>query len=147
MKILFSTRPAYGHVYPLIPLALTAREAGHEVSFATTGSFLHRLGRLGFPTHDVGLTIDEALESLAASMPGDGMPKRDDGRPDLDAGSRLFSSTSWPAARPTTWRSCSPGCGRTWSCTSSTSSGPPWRRMLPGSPPSVIRSRRAHPTS
>ena len=43
MKILFSTRPAYGHVYPLMPLALAAREAGHDVRFATTGQFLGKL--------------------------------------------------------------------------------------------------------
>ena len=47
MKILFSTRPAYGHVYPLMPLALAAREAGHDVRFATTGQFLDKLDALG----------------------------------------------------------------------------------------------------
>ena len=60
MKIVFSSRPAYGHVYPLLPLAGAARRAGHHVSFATTGHFLARLDRLGYPTHDVGLTIEDA---------------------------------------------------------------------------------------
>ena len=64
MKILFSTRPAYGHVYPLMPLALAAREAGHDVRFATTGEFLEKLDALAFPTYDVGLTIEEGRDAV-----------------------------------------------------------------------------------
>ncbi len=90
MRILFSARPAYGHVYPMMPLALTAREAGHHVEFATAGQFLPKLQSLGFTTHPVGLTIEEARDELVGSAPGDGMPKGDDGRPDLDTGGRLF---------------------------------------------------------
>lgn len=90
MKLLFSTRPAYGHVYPLMPLAIAARAAGHDVRFATTGAFLDKLGALGFTTYDVGLTIEEARDALAASLSRDGMPKGADGRPDLDVGGQLF---------------------------------------------------------
>lgn len=90
MRILFSARPAYGHVYPMMPLALAAREAGHDVQFATAGAFLPKLLALGFPTHAVGLTIEQARDELVGSAPGDGMPKGDDGRPDLDTGGRLF---------------------------------------------------------
>ena len=32
MRIPFVTNPALGHVLPLLPLALAARDAGHEVS-------------------------------------------------------------------------------------------------------------------
>ena len=39
MRILFSSRPTFGHVYPLMPLALAARDAGHNVTFTTTGVF------------------------------------------------------------------------------------------------------------
>jgi UDP:flavonoid glycosyltransferase YjiC (YdhE family) len=90
MRILISSRPAYGHVYPLMPLACAARDAGHEVEFATTGPFLAKLRALGFPTHDVGLTIEDARDQLVAATPGDGMPKQDDGRPDLEFGGILF---------------------------------------------------------
>jgi UDP:flavonoid glycosyltransferase YjiC (YdhE family) len=90
MKILFSTRPAYGHVYPLMPLAHAARAAGHEVAFATAGPFLAKVAALGFPTFAVGITFDEAFAEVAAATAGDGMPRGEDGRPDLDTGGRLF---------------------------------------------------------
>lgn len=90
MRILFCARPAYGHVYPMMPLALAAREAGHDVQFATAGAFVPKLQSLGFTTHAVGLTIEQARDELVGSAPGDGMPKSDDGRPDLDTGGRLF---------------------------------------------------------
>ncbi len=32
MRIAFGTNPAYGHVLPLLPLALAARDAGHEIA-------------------------------------------------------------------------------------------------------------------
>ena len=90
MRMLFSVRPAYGHVYPVMPLALAARAAGHEVRFATTGPFLPKLTALGFPTDDVGLTIEQARDHLVLTASLDGMPKGADGRPDLDFGGMLF---------------------------------------------------------
>jgi UDP:flavonoid glycosyltransferase YjiC (YdhE family) len=90
VKIVFSTRPAYGHVYPLLPLAIAARRAGHHVSFATGGHFLATLERLGFGTHDVGLTIEQAHAELLGSLAVDEMPRGADGRPDLEMGGRLF---------------------------------------------------------
>src|SRR5688500_11687073 len=90
MRILISSRPAYGHVYPLMPLALAARDAGHAVDFATTGPFLPKLRALGFPTHDIGITIEQARDQLLMATPGDGMPKQSDGRPDLEFGGMLF---------------------------------------------------------
>lgn len=90
MRLLFSTRPAYGHVYPMMPLANAARAAGHEVMFATTGVFLSKLEALGFATHDVGITIEHARDELVRSLARDEMPKDEGGRPDLDLGGRLF---------------------------------------------------------
>ncbi len=100
MKILFSTRPAYGHVYPLLPLALAARDAGHDVAFATTGPFLADLAALGFEVHDVGISIEAARDALLrdlADLAADGMPTDVDGRPDLDIGGRLFLEIVAPA--------------------------------------------------
>ncbi len=34
MRVLFASLASVGHTYPLIPLAIAAREAGHEVHFA-----------------------------------------------------------------------------------------------------------------
>ena len=90
MRLLFSTRPAYGHVYPLMPLANAARAAGHEVTFATTGAFVPKLEALGFPTLDAGMTIEHASEVLVRSLARDSMPKDDGGRPDFDMGGRMF---------------------------------------------------------
>jgi UDP:flavonoid glycosyltransferase YjiC (YdhE family) len=89
MRIVFSTRPAFGHVYPLMPLAFAARDAGHEVIFTTTGSFLPTLPRLGFSTYDVGLSFEEAFVQLGVAA-GDSMAKLDNGRPDPQMGGRLF---------------------------------------------------------
>lgn len=40
MRVLFASLASAGHTYPLIPLAVAAREAGHEVHFAT-GEHVH----------------------------------------------------------------------------------------------------------
>jgi UDP:flavonoid glycosyltransferase YjiC (YdhE family) len=43
MKIVFASLPAYGHLYPLLPLALSCVAAGHEVTVATGAPFLDAL--------------------------------------------------------------------------------------------------------
>jgi UDP:flavonoid glycosyltransferase YjiC (YdhE family) len=93
MHILFSTRPAFGHVYALMPMAQAARDAGDAVSFATTGPFLPTLRALGFPTHDVGWTIEAAVAEVSAALsgvPSDAVPTDVVGRPDLRFANRLF---------------------------------------------------------
>jgi UDP:flavonoid glycosyltransferase YjiC (YdhE family) len=64
VKILFAAIPAYGHLYPLMPLALASAAAGHDVTVATGPPFL---GRLPLPTVlqqpadlDVGQAFGEA---------------------------------------------------------------------------------------
>ena len=52
MRILFSARPAFGHVFPLVPLALAAKERGHEVTFASGEAFLPRIASWGFATRN-----------------------------------------------------------------------------------------------
>ena len=47
MKIVFASLPAYGHLYPLMPLALACADAGHEVTVATGAPFV---GQLPLPT-------------------------------------------------------------------------------------------------
>lgn len=54
MKVVFSALPAYGHIFPLVPLALAARDAGHDVLFATGADFRSVLGRSGLSTVQVG---------------------------------------------------------------------------------------------
>ena len=43
MKIAFAVLPGYGHVYPVMPLALACAAAGHDVVIATGAPFLQRL--------------------------------------------------------------------------------------------------------
>ena len=69
MRILFSARPAFGHVFPLIPLALAAKERGHHVTFASGERFLPTLAGWGFETRKVGEALDEAFSQTAAAYP------------------------------------------------------------------------------
>ncbi|CAN5544891.1 glycosyltransferase [soil metagenome] len=68
MRVLFSCRPAYGHVYPVMPLASALRDKGHEVAFATGEDFQARIERLGFSSHvsgpSIGWAEDEARRAL-----------------------------------------------------------------------------------
>lgn len=59
MRILFCCTAAEGHFAPLVPLASAAREAGHDVAFATGPRFCERVRDAGFDAHPVGIDIDE----------------------------------------------------------------------------------------
>jgi UDP:flavonoid glycosyltransferase YjiC (YdhE family) len=96
MRMTFAARPAYGHVYPLMPLALAARAAGHDVRFATTGRFLDVIRGLGFPADDVGVSLEDARDQLLASLAATEMPRASDGRPDIEMGARLFLEVVGP---------------------------------------------------
>ena len=90
MRLLFCALPAYGHVYPLLPLADAVARAGHEVEFATTGPFVAIVAGLGYETHDVGPTIEAARAELIGSTHTSAMPRDENGRPDRSAAGRLF---------------------------------------------------------
>lgn len=60
MRILFTCRPAYGHLFPLLPLANAARDAGHDVVFGTGEAFVGKVRDLGFAAHRAGIAISEA---------------------------------------------------------------------------------------
>ena len=47
VKIMFASLGAYGHLYPMMPLALASAAAGHETVIAVGPPFL---GRLPLPT-------------------------------------------------------------------------------------------------
>jgi UDP:flavonoid glycosyltransferase YjiC (YdhE family) len=70
MRVLFCCRPAYGHVYPLLPLAAACRDAGHDVLFGTGEGFVTRLEGLGFRAERVGISIPEADERVLRERPG-----------------------------------------------------------------------------
>lgn len=65
MRILFSSLASHGHTFPLIPLALAARDAGHEVVFATGEDLLPSLHLAGLATAVAGIGIRAAFGEAA----------------------------------------------------------------------------------
>jgi UDP:flavonoid glycosyltransferase YjiC (YdhE family) len=61
MRILFSSLATHGHTYPLVPLALAARDAGHDVLFATDESFHPSLSSFGLAAVAAGMPIVRAF--------------------------------------------------------------------------------------
>lgn len=53
MRILFSAAPMFGHVNPVLPLAVAARGAGHDVVFATGPALVPHVRRYGLDTWTV----------------------------------------------------------------------------------------------
>ncbi len=66
MRILFTTQPAYGHFYPMLPIATAARRAGHDVAFGTSAMFGPVVEAVGFRSIPVGL---DWLESDKRTVP------------------------------------------------------------------------------
>lgn len=71
MRILFSSAGTHGHVYPLLPLAVAAREAGHDMFFGTTEQFHPLLRGLGFTPLPVGTSVGEAFVAMLGDDPPD----------------------------------------------------------------------------
>ena len=69
MRVVFAAIPAYGHLYPLMPLALACAEAGHDVVVATGEPFLERLPLPTWPSHPVENGIDWAFAETARRHP------------------------------------------------------------------------------
>jgi UDP:flavonoid glycosyltransferase YjiC (YdhE family) len=61
VRLIFTSLATHGHVYPLLPLAVAARGAGHEVLFATAEEFLPSVDKAGLATAPAGITMREAF--------------------------------------------------------------------------------------
>lgn len=70
MKIVFAAIPAYGHLYPLMPLALACVEGGHEVTVAAGPPFLDRLPLPTIPQQPPELDLDAAFRETQRRNPG-----------------------------------------------------------------------------
>lgn len=74
MKMLFTSLPASGHLHPVVPIALAAREAGHEVRFALGPAMCAGIERLGFTVMPAGIDLEdpevERVREEALSDPG-----------------------------------------------------------------------------
>ena len=70
MRLLFTSLGSFGHTFPLVPLAIAARDAGHDVVFATSEDFLPQLTKAGLETAAAGLAIKDAFgQAFAAAGP------------------------------------------------------------------------------
>lgn len=70
MRIVFSSPPSYGHIYPFLPLAFACADAGHDVTVATAEPFL---GRLALPTvrsMPAGVTLKQLRDRTLQNHPG-----------------------------------------------------------------------------
>ena len=90
MRILFCTRPAFGHLYPVLPLAIAARDLGHDVHVTSAGDFVERIAALGLAAHRAGPTFAEAFDAFRAGGFPNGLPTDAVGRPDPAAAGSLF---------------------------------------------------------
>src|SRR5829696_4732915 len=69
MRVLITTWPAHGHVLPMVPLALAARRAGHEVVVATGAEGVVEVGRYGLTAWDVGPSRAQADAAFRSRVP------------------------------------------------------------------------------
>lgn len=85
-RVVFCGLPAYGHLFPLLPLAAAVRDAGHEVSFVTGADFVPVIEAQGFPAYAAGVgPLEVAAEIFAGPV-----PRLPDGGPNRAAQARLF---------------------------------------------------------
>lgn len=78
MKIIFAAIPAFGHVYPLMPLALACRAVGHDVAVACGPPFIDNLPLPTVLNQPAELSVwragSLAMERLADSERTTGIP-------------------------------------------------------------------------
>jgi UDP:flavonoid glycosyltransferase YjiC (YdhE family) len=87
MRILFTTNPLYGHLYPMLPLMNAAQQAEHEVVVATGADFAPELQRHGFRVWSVG---PPAQQMRIQSGIADQDRRTDPFEQMVEAGMRLF---------------------------------------------------------
>jgi UDP:flavonoid glycosyltransferase YjiC (YdhE family) len=85
VRLLFTSLGSFGHTFPLVPLAVAARDAGHDVVFATTEEFLPQLRKAGLETAAAGISMENAFGQAFAEAgpPGPRRPPGDIPREEL----------------------------------------------------------------
>jgi UDP:flavonoid glycosyltransferase YjiC (YdhE family) len=68
VRVLFASLGAYGHLYPMMPLALAAQDADHEVLLATGDPFLTRLPLPTVPAY-TGMRLEDAIAEARERHP------------------------------------------------------------------------------
>ncbi|QQQ73603.1 glycosyltransferase family 1 protein [Saccharothrix sp. 6-C] len=79
MRILFSSLGLHGHTYPLLPLAIAARELGHDVTYFTGAAFANALTSHGIEHVEGGIDLRAAFEIANEGAP---VTKPQDADPD-----------------------------------------------------------------
>jgi UDP:flavonoid glycosyltransferase YjiC (YdhE family) len=69
VKIMFASLGAYGHLYPMMPLALATAAAGHETVIAVGPPFLGRLPLPTVPGYPPELELDWAIQEARRRHP------------------------------------------------------------------------------
>jgi hypothetical protein len=69
VKIMFASLGAYGHLYPMMPLALACADAGHEAVIASGSPFLGRLPLPTVPGSPPNLELDWAIQEARRRHP------------------------------------------------------------------------------
>ncbi len=73
LRILFACLPAYGHLYPVMPLAQACRDAGHDVVIATGPEAAGRLSANGWQVE----VVDADTAAAAREVMGQGLNFRE----------------------------------------------------------------------
>jgi len=92
--VLCTCVPGYGHLHPLVPLALALQAAGHQVAFATEERFCDRVERAGFRAFPAGLGPGKVLAQTSALLGDAG--HGDNAR----FGAHMFAGVAGPAKVP-----------------------------------------------
>lgn len=69
MRIVFSSIPAFGHLYPMMPLAQACAAAGHDVLVTTGPPFLDRLPFRTAAGLPVNVTLDDVVQETIRRHP------------------------------------------------------------------------------
>lgn len=97
VKIMFASLGAYGHLYPMMPLAIACADAGQEVVIATGKPFLERLPVPTVAGYPETLELDWAIEETRRR------------HPDLDGGQlsmAMFADVTAEQVTPTMITQC-----------------------------------------
>jgi UDP:flavonoid glycosyltransferase YjiC (YdhE family) len=69
MRLMFSSTGGYGHVLPMLPLAVAARERGHDVLWATAAEACPLIGAEGVAAAPAGVSAEGCLAEYARRWP------------------------------------------------------------------------------
>ena len=97
VKIMFASLGAYGHLYPMMPLALACADGGHETVIATGPPLLGHLPLPTVPGYPPHLELDWAIQEARRRHPD---------LDDQDFSMAMFADVTAEFATPTMIEQC-----------------------------------------